>query len=41
MAVTVGELAKLVEGAVEGDGSLEIRGIASLEDARPDDSGIP
>jgi UDP-3-O-[3-hydroxymyristoyl] glucosamine N-acyltransferase len=30
---TLAELAALVEGVLEGDGALEIRGIASLEDA--------
>ncbi len=32
--VTLAEIAALVGGTLEGDGSLEIRGMASLEDAR-------
>ena len=33
MQTTVGQLAALIEGAVEGDGSIAIRGISSIEDA--------
>jgi len=37
MQTTVGQLAALIEGAVEGDGSIAIRGISSIEDAQDGD----
>lgn len=37
MQTTVGQLAALIEGAVEGDGSIAIRGISSIEDAEDGD----
>jgi len=37
MQTTVGQLAALIEGAVEGDESIAIRGISSIEDAREGD----
>ncbi len=37
MQTTVGQLAALIEGAVEGDSSIAIRGISSIEDAQEGD----
>ena len=37
MQTTVGQLAALIEGAVEGDGTIAIRGISSIEDAQDGD----
>ena len=37
MQTTVGQLAALIEGSVEGDGSIAIRGISSIEDAEDGD----
>ncbi len=37
MSVTLGELARLVEGRVVGDGSIEVLGAATLLDAGPGD----
>ena len=37
MQTTVGELAALVDGCVEGDGSISIFGISNIEDARDGD----
>lgn len=37
LAITVGELVKLVEGALEGDGSWRIEGVAGLNEAGPRD----
>ncbi len=37
MQTTVGQLAALLEGSVEGDGTIAIRGISSIEDAQDGD----
>lgn len=37
MYTTVGQLAALIEGSVDGDGSISIRGISSIEDAQDGD----
>ena len=37
MITTVGELAALVQGSVEGDESTTISGISSIEDAQDGD----
>ena len=37
MQTTVGQLAALIEGAVEGDETIAIRGISSIEDAQDGD----
>ena len=34
MQTTVGQLAALLEGTVEGDETIAIRGISSIEDAQ-------